>query len=368
MNLQKLVDLSLQFNAISGADKEIGDMALRKQINFVVDEAEELYNARYDNDEYGEPEGEIVKEALDVLVTVVGVLQKMQNRGYDIEAAAEAVGLNNLSKYPKTHEEAMQSLQDLASQGVNAYVSYNPVYDCYVIRDVDAGKVRKPSSYQKVDNNNFKKDGNLLMSQRKESKVFDMKGKTSQGLDASQETNAVSFDMTKVKVGDKLLTRGKSVVEFRGIDPSETTHKWAVETEGDAWVVDHEGFFDSLLYKFGYDIVGFADEQAPVPEAENKGVKSDQGKTQWSYLPIPAVKAVIDVMAYGDTKYPAPDGSNWKRVPDAKKRYYNAAMRHLTSWWDGEQNDPETGYNHLAHACSNLLFLLWFEIKGYPKE
>ena len=157
MNLQKLVDLSLQFNAISGADKEIDESALRRQVCFVLDEVEELYNARYDNYEYGSPEGEIVKEALDVLVTVVGVLQKMQNRGYDIEAAAEAVALNNLSKYPKTHAEAMQSLQDLASQGVNAYVSFNPVYDCYVIRDVDAGKVRKPSSYQKVNSSKFRK-------------------------------------------------------------------------------------------------------------------------------------------------------------------------------------------------------------------
>lgn len=156
MNLQKLVDLSLQFNAISGADKEIDESALRRQVCFVVDEAEELYDAE-DYFSYGEPEGEIVKEALDVLVTVVGVLQKMQNRGYDIEAAAEEVGLNNLSKYPKTHAEAMQSLQDLASQGVNAYVSFNPEYNCYVIRDVDAGKVRKPSSYQKVDSNNFLK-------------------------------------------------------------------------------------------------------------------------------------------------------------------------------------------------------------------
>lgn len=157
MNLQKLVDLSLQFNAISGADKEIDGDSLASQVGFVKDETIELHDATYDWGLAGAPEGEIVKEALDVLVTVVGVLQKMQNRGYDIEAAAEIVGLNNLSKYPKTHAEAMQSLQDLASQGVNAYVSYNPVYDCYVIRDVDAGKVRKPSSYQKVDSDKFLK-------------------------------------------------------------------------------------------------------------------------------------------------------------------------------------------------------------------
>jgi hypothetical protein len=51
----------------------------------------------------------------------------------------------------------MQSLQDLASKGVNAYVSYNPEYNAYVIRDVQEGKVRKPSGYQKVDSDSFKK-------------------------------------------------------------------------------------------------------------------------------------------------------------------------------------------------------------------
>lgn len=181
----------------------------------------------------------------------------------------------------------------------------------------------------------------------------------------------MGFDMTKVSIGDKLLTRGGEEVVFMENDQHEpypfvieTADGWTywVNMDGNLWTVSENPM----------DIVGFADEQSRtsevVPEPKNKGVKSDQGKTQWSYLPIPAVKVVVDVMAYGDTKYPAPDGSNWKRVPDAKKRYYNAAMRHLTSWWDGEQNDPETGYNHLAHACSNLLFLLWFEIKGYPKE
>lgn len=182
----------------------------------------------------------------------------------------------------------------------------------------------------------------------------------------------MGFDMTKTKVGDKLLARGGEVLTLVDIERDAKYYPFVLKNEGDfIFSVTNQGieYFDGE--ETDYDIVGFADEQSRtsevVPEPENKGVKSDQGKTQWSYLPIPAIKAVVDVMAYGDTKYPAPDGSNWKRVPDAKKRYYNAAMRHLTSWWDGEQNDPETGYNHLAHACSNLLFLLWFEIKGYPE-
>lgn len=157
MNLQNLVNMSLQFNAISGADKETDIKSIDKQLGFVLDEARELKDAVGNYYLAFTEEGEIVKEALDVLVTVVGLLQKMQNRGYDIEAAANEVGANNLSKYPNLHSDATQSLQDLAKQGVNAYVAYNPVYNCYVIRDVETGKVRKPSNYVKVNSDNFKK-------------------------------------------------------------------------------------------------------------------------------------------------------------------------------------------------------------------
>ena len=98
------------------------------------------------------------------------------------------------------------------------------------------------------------------------------------------------------------------------------------------------------------------------------GVKHDQDKTQWWYLPTTVIKEVIDVLAYGDKKYPADDGCNWKRVDNAKKRYYSALMRHITAWWEGESHDSESGKHHLAHAITNLIFLLWFERNGYPED
>lgn len=100
----------------------------------------------------------------------------------------------------------------------------------------------------------------------------------------------------------------------------------------------------------------------------SKGVKNDSGKIEWSYLPIEPMNEVLKVLMLGDRKYPSPDGCNWKAVPNARKRYYNAALRHITSWYNGEKTDPESGYNHLAHAVTNALFLLWFEIKGYPED
>lgn len=52
---------------------------------------------------------------------------------------------------------------------------------------------------------------------------------------------------------------------------------------------------------------------------------------------------------------------NWKTLPNASRRYYDAAIRHLTAWWDGERNDPESQLPHLAHAACCVIFLLWLD-------
>lgn len=103
----------------------------------------------------------------------------------------------------------------------------------------------------------------------------------------------------------------------------------------------------------------------------NPGVKNDQGKRQWWLFGniLQPMQEVIDILALGDKKYPSPDGANWRRVPDAKRRYSSAVQRHyFDGWLMGETHDPETGKHHLAHAISNMLFLLWFEFNGYPED
>ena len=37
--------------------------------------------------------------------------------------------------------------------------------------------------------------------------------------------------------------------------------------------------------------------------------------------------------------------------------YYDAAIGHLTSWWEGEDLDRESNLTHIAHAISGLLVL-----------
>lgn len=95
--------------------------------------------------------------------------------------------------------------------------------------------------------------------------------------------------------------------------------------------------------------------ESPNPEP-TLGIKHDDGKPRWSLLP--PIKSVIQVLEVGAKKYGV---DNWKRVPDARTRYYDAAMRHIDAWWGGEVLDPEDNLPHLAHAVCCLLFNLWFD-------
>jgi len=88
--------------------------------------------------------------------------------------------------------------------------------------------------------------------------------------------------------------------------------------------------------------------------ASTGGRKFDGGKLQYGLVPPNALKATVEILTFGAQKY-EPD--NWKWVPDSKRRYFDAAQRHLWAWKSGEQNDQETGKNHLAHAMCCLMFL-----------
>jgi hypothetical protein len=89
------------------------------------------------------------------------------------------------------------------------------------------------------------------------------------------------------------------------------------------------------------------------------GRKFDGGKLRYGLLPPLALKAIVDVLTFGAEKY-EPD--NWKHVPDSMNRYFDAAERHIWAWKEGEQIDPESGRNHLAHALCCLMFLYEHDI------
>jgi hypothetical protein len=101
------------------------------------------------------------------------------------------------------------------------------------------------------------------------------------------------------------------------------------------------------------------DEVATSQNATTGGRKFDGGKLEYGLLPPLALKSVVDVLTFGAQKY---ERDNWKHVPDSKRRYFDAAQRHMWAWKEGEVDDPESGRHHLAHALCCLMFLYEHDI------
>ena len=94
-----------------------------------------------------------------------------------------------------------------------------------------------------------------------------------------------------------------------------------------------------------------------------EGRKYDGGKPMMSLVPPYALEEMARVLTKGAEKYAI---DNWKYVENGKQRYQDAMLRHIYAYLKGEQNDPEFGTHHLAHAASCLFFLLDCEVSGKP--
>ena len=93
---------------------------------------------------------------------------------------------------------------------------------------------------------------------------------------------------------------------------------------------------------------------------EQTALKYDQGKVDWSILPISASEEIIRVFEFGAKKYARANfleggGLNYSRV-------LNSLLRHTYAFTRGEDRDPETGLSHLAHAGCNIYMLLSYEL------
>lgn len=86
-----------------------------------------------------------------------------------------------------------------------------------------------------------------------------------------------------------------------------------------------------------------------------RGMKHDAGKPRFDFLDPAFVTEVAAVLTYGAGKYGA---YNWQDGI-AASRLFAAVQRHLWAFWSGEDQDPETGFSHLAHAACGLMFLHW---------
>ncbi len=71
---------------------------------------------------------------------------------------------------------------------------------------------------------------------------------------------------------------------------------------------------------------------------------------------VPTSAIALESLAFldGALKY---GRQNWRRAGARASIYYDAALRHLHKWFEGEDIDEESGVPHLAHvrACIGIL-------------
>lgn len=88
-----------------------------------------------------------------------------------------------------------------------------------------------------------------------------------------------------------------------------------------------------------------------------------KGKLRLTLVPVEVIIEISKVLEFGIVKHKKQD--SWKKmVINNKRDFYDAALRHLYASLLGEQYDNESRLSHIAHAITNLVFILWLELKN----
>lgn len=133
------------FNEISGQADKVSHSDLLNQLNLVKEEVFELEA----DTQMLNFEG-IAAETIDVVFTALGLVQKLEKKGINMQKAMGIIAKANLSKFPVSCEDVKESVDYYSDREIPVKVSYNSAYDVYVIKD-ENDKVRKSVNFVKAD-------------------------------------------------------------------------------------------------------------------------------------------------------------------------------------------------------------------------
>ena len=98
----------------------------------------------------------------------------------------------------------------------------------------------------------------------------------------------------------------------------------------------------------------------PLGLLQQCAVKYDSDKPEYHLIPWRPLTELGKLYQFGANKY---EPHNWKKGM-AWSRCYNALLRHLQAWWEGETNDPESKCHHLSSVAWCAFTLIWYELYG----
>jgi hypothetical protein len=137
------------FNEIAGKHKLTTLNDIEFQYNLILEETKEIKEKGIDKNNAKE----VVDGVVDVLVTALGLAQKLEYLGVDMNKAMRDTAYNNLTKYPSKELTAIQTAQMYEQDGVQVVVEYNSEYELFVIKNLK-DKVMKPIGFESNDLSN----------------------------------------------------------------------------------------------------------------------------------------------------------------------------------------------------------------------
>lgn len=90
--------------------------------------------------------------------------------------------------------------------------------------------------------------------------------------------------------------------------------------------------------------------EKPTNPKDAFGIK----KAPLSTVPAPVLMELGVAMLEGASKY---GRHNFRSIGVRGSVYYDATLRHLMSWWEGEDIDPDSGLSHITKAIASLVVL-----------
>lgn len=134
------------FNEIAGKDKLCTLKDIEFQYNLILEETKEIKEKGIDCNNAKE----VVDGVVDVLVTALGLAQKLERLGVDMNKAMRDTAYNNLTKYPSDERTAIETAIKYEQEGVQVQVQYNSEYELFVIKNLN-DKVMKPVGFESND-------------------------------------------------------------------------------------------------------------------------------------------------------------------------------------------------------------------------
>jgi Domain of unknown function (DUF5664) len=144
----------------------------------------------------------------------------------------------------------------------------------------------------------------------------------------------------KLKVGEKLHGYDEFFVTV-----SNSEHKWVKVCE------------DSSVHPRYITVEGRYRRPLTTPEVKETNPKDAVGIRKWrifSTIPMTVMWELGVAMMEGARKY----GRHNYRVSGVRASVYvDAAMGHITQWWEGEDTDADSGLSHITKAIASLVVL-----------